>query len=141
MAPGESLGCGGGNCTRDLQVMGLASCYCSTPRQKRKRSVIASRLLYSIGVDSSTLDCILTAARTGHSPLVGEEGVEPSWIAPYDFESYVYTSSTTRPATGNDDSASERAVRFAGRRRVKIIRNVINSRRKPLNCQPVAFPV
>ena len=26
------LGCGGGSCTHDLQVMGLASCYCSTPR-------------------------------------------------------------------------------------------------------------
>ena len=26
------FGCGGGICTHDLQVMGLASCYCSTPR-------------------------------------------------------------------------------------------------------------
>ncbi len=28
---------------------------------------------------------------------MGEEGVEPSWISPYDFESYAYASSATRP--------------------------------------------
>ncbi len=54
-------------------------------------------MVYKLKLRIKFLKLILVMMCIGMSYTVGEEGLEPSRIAPYASETYAYTSSATRP--------------------------------------------
>jgi hypothetical protein len=74
--------------------LGLASRSLPLTRAGHRLAILVARML--LGYGSGVL-VPQAAVHISALLLVGEEGLEPSRIAPYASETYAYTSSATRP--------------------------------------------